>query len=148
MRGRAGRLYWQMMTKSAAVDRFVIRPICQKTIDYDMMILPKRPGWVTSVRVETSETVAFWSEAVLALLDTLISDSKHGVPLKGLANQLVLRGIIATSTLEGRMPREADICVSPSTWTPGRAISSAEKSVYPVVSITITIVCGSETAIS
>ncbi|CUH60033.1 DUF1403 family protein [Thalassobacter stenotrophicus] len=71
--------------------------------------LPKLPAWVTSTRPETLETVAFRSGAALSVLDQLVSDPKHGVPVKLLANRLALKAATATSKLEGRMAREADI---------------------------------------
>lgn len=75
----------------------------------DLNRLPKLPGWVTSGRAETPETVAFRSGAALTVLDQLVSDPSQGVPLKLLANQLALHAATATSKLEGRLAREADI---------------------------------------
>ena len=71
--------------------------------------LPKLPSWVTSGRAETLETVAFRSGAALTVLDQLVSDQRHGVPVKLLANRLALTAATATSKLEGRLSREADI---------------------------------------
>ncbi|MCG3269569.1 DUF1403 family protein [Yoonia sp. I 8.24] len=79
------------------------------TISDDFSNLPELPGWVTSGRAETLETVAFRSGAALTVLDQLISDESYGVPLKLLANRLALSAATATSKLEGRMAREADI---------------------------------------
>jgi hypothetical protein len=79
------------------------------TVSDDFNTLPKLPNWVTSQRTETPETVAFRSGAALTVLDTLVSDQKHGVPIKLLANQLALQAATATSKLEGRLAREADI---------------------------------------
>ena len=78
-------------------------------ISDDLNNLPKLPGWVTSGRPETLETVAFRSGAALTVLDQLVSDPRHGVPVKLLANKLALRAATATSKLEGRLAREADI---------------------------------------
>ena len=78
-------------------------------IDDDLSILPKLPAWVTSGRAETLETVAFRSGAALTVLDQLVGDPSQGVPLKLLANQLALQAATATSKLEGRLAREADI---------------------------------------
>ncbi len=75
----------------------------------DLVSLPKLPAWVTSSRAETLETVAFRSGAALTVLDQLISDESYGVPLKLLANRLALSAATATSKLEGRLAREADI---------------------------------------
>ncbi|MFC6585738.1 DUF1403 family protein [Sulfitobacter aestuariivivens] len=75
----------------------------------DLNTLPKLPGWVTSGRVETTETVAFRSGAALTVLDALVCDPKQGVPIKLLANRLALSAATATSKLEGRLAREADI---------------------------------------
>jgi hypothetical protein len=75
----------------------------------DLNTLPKLPSWVTRGCVETLETVTFRSGAALTVLDQLIGDSMHGVPLKLLANRLALKAAAATSKLEGRLAREADI---------------------------------------
>ena len=79
------------------------------TISDDLITLPQLPGWVTSGRAETLETVAFRSGAALTVLDQLVSDPKPGVPLKLLANRLALTAATATSKLEGRLAREAAI---------------------------------------
>ncbi len=79
------------------------------TISNDLNTLPQLPGWVTSGHAETLETVAFRSGAALTVLDQLIGDPRHGVPLKLLANRLALSAATATSKLEGRLAREADI---------------------------------------
>ncbi len=79
------------------------------TVANDLNILPKLPGWVTCGRAETLETVAFRSGAALTVLDQLFNDPRHGVPLRLLANRLALSASTATSKLEGRLAREADI---------------------------------------
>lgn len=79
------------------------------TITDDLGNLPQLPSWVTSGRAETLETVAFRSGAALMVLDQLVSDPRHGVPLKLLANRLALSAAVATSKLEGRLARETDI---------------------------------------
>lgn len=78
-------------------------------ISEDLSTLPKLPAWVTSQRAETLETVAFRSGSALMVLDALVSDPRHGVPVKLLANRLALKAATATSKLEGRLAREADI---------------------------------------
>ncbi|NSX56987.1 DUF1403 family protein [Parasulfitobacter algicola] len=75
----------------------------------DLSTLPKLPGWVTSGRAETLETVAFRSGIALTVLDQLVTDPRHGLPLKLLSNRLALSAATATSKLEGRLAREADI---------------------------------------
>ena len=46
---------------------------CQPaTISNDLETLPRLPGWVTSGRTETLETVTFQSGAALTVLDQLI----------------------------------------------------------------------------
>lgn len=75
----------------------------------DQNILPKLPAWVTSGRAETLETVAFRSGAALMVLDGLVSDTRHGVPVKLLASRLALKAATATSKLEGRLAQEVDI---------------------------------------
>ncbi|MDA8586986.1 DUF1403 family protein [Rhodobacteraceae bacterium] len=79
------------------------------TLTNDLNTLPKLPAWVTVGSAETPETVAFRSGAALTVLDQLITDPRHGVPIKLLANRLALKAATATSKLEGRMAREADI---------------------------------------
>ena len=78
-------------------------------ISDDLANLPRLPGWVTSGRAETLETVAFRSGAALTVLDQFVSDPRYGVPMKLLANRLALKAATATSKLEGRLAREADI---------------------------------------
>lgn len=87
----------------------------------DLLTLPKLPAWVTSQRAETLETVAFGSGAALAVLDALVSDPTHGIPVKLLANHLALKAAAATSKLEGRMAREADIRDAYHLTPPGEA---------------------------
>ncbi len=91
------------------------------TISDDLSTLPQLPGWVTSSRVETLETVAFRSGAALTVLDQLVSDPRHGVPVKLLANRLALTAATATSKLEGRLAREADIRDAYHLAPPGEA---------------------------
>lgn len=79
------------------------------TVSDDLMTLPKLPAWVTSGRAETPETVAFRSGAVLTVLDALLSDPTQGVPGKLMVNRLALKAATATSKIEGRLAREADI---------------------------------------
>jgi len=90
-------------------------------IDDDLITLPKLPGWVTSGRAETIETVAFRSGAALTVLDQLISDPFQAVPVKLLANLLALQAATATSKLEGRLAREADIRDAYHLALPGEA---------------------------
>lgn len=78
-------------------------------ISDNLMTLPKLPAWVTSGSSETLETVAFRSGAALMVLDGLVSDPRHGVPVKLLASRMTLKAATATSELEGRLAGEADI---------------------------------------
>ncbi|MCI5040941.1 MAG: DUF1403 family protein [Donghicola eburneus] len=71
--------------------------------------------------METLETVTFRSGAALTVLDQLIGDPRHGVPLKLLANRLALCAATATSKLEGRLAREADIRDAYHLTPPGEA---------------------------
>jgi hypothetical protein len=91
------------------------------TISDDLNRLPQLPGWVTSVSAETLETVAFRSGAALTVLDQLVSDPRHGVPVNLLANRLALSAATATSKLEGRLAREADIRDAYHLTPPGQA---------------------------
>lgn len=79
------------------------------SISNDLKSLPQLPGWVTSGRAETLETVAFRSGTALTVLDQLIGDLRHGVPVRLLANRRALSAATATSKVEGRLAREADI---------------------------------------
>lgn len=90
-------------------------------ISDDLITLPKLPGWVTSDRAETLETVAFRSGVALTVLDGLVADPRHGVPAKLLANRLALRAASAISKLEGRLAREADIRDAYHLTPPGEA---------------------------
>ncbi|WP_299206031.1 DUF1403 family protein [uncultured Tateyamaria sp.] len=90
-------------------------------IDDDLNTLPKLPGWVTSLRAETLETVAFRSGAALMVLDALVSDPRYGVPVKLLANCVALKAAAATSKLQGRMAREGDIRDAFHLTPPGEA---------------------------
>ena len=91
------------------------------TISDDLSNLPKLPSLVTSGRAETPETVAFRSGAALTVLDQLIGDFRHGVPVKLLANRLALSAATATSKLEGRLARQADIRDAYHLTPPGEA---------------------------
>jgi len=91
------------------------------TISNDLTTLPQLPGWVTSARAETLETVAFRLGAALTVLDQLVSDPRHGVPVRLLANRLALSAATATSKLEGRLAREADIRDAYHLTPPGEA---------------------------
>lgn len=84
-------------------------------------ILPQLPAWVTSGRAETLEAVAFRSGAALTVQDGLVSDPRYGVPVKLLANRLALSAATATSKLEGRLTREADIRDAYHLTPPGEA---------------------------
>jgi hypothetical protein len=55
------------------------------------------------------------------VLDQLVSEPRHGVPLKLLANRLALSAATATSKLEGRLAREADIRDAYHLTPPGEA---------------------------
>lgn len=91
------------------------------TISDDLMTLPKLPAWVTSQRAETLETVAFRSGAALTVLDQLVKNPRHSVPVKLLATRLALTAATATSKLEGRLAREADIRDAYHLTPPGEA---------------------------
>ncbi|TDK52613.1 DUF1403 family protein [Antarcticimicrobium luteum] len=91
------------------------------TISDDLNTLPQLPGWVTSGRAETLETVAFRSGAAITVLDQLVCGPHHGVPVKLLANRLALTAATATSKLEGRLAREADIRDAYHLTPPGEA---------------------------
>jgi hypothetical protein len=91
------------------------------TISKDFGNLPQLPGWVTSGRAETLETVAFRSGAALMVLGQLVSDPAHGVPVKLLANRLALSAATATSKVEGRLARAADFRDAYHLTPPGEA---------------------------
>ncbi|WP_299593127.1 DUF1403 family protein [uncultured Tateyamaria sp.] len=87
----------------------------------DAATLPQLPFWVTSGHTETLEDVAFRSGAVLTVLDQLVSDLRYDVPMRLLANRLALSAATATSKLEGRQAREADIRDAYHLTPPGEA---------------------------
>lgn len=80
------------------------------TVSADLKTLPKLPPWVTSQRAETLKTVAFRSGAALTVLDQLVSDARHGVPVKLLDNRLALSAATARSKLEGQLADIRDPC--------------------------------------
>lgn len=55
------------------------------------------------------------------MLDQLVGDARYGVPVKLLANRLALSAATATSKLEGRLAREADIRDAYHLTPPGEA---------------------------
>lgn len=55
------------------------------------------------------------------MLDQFVSDPRHGVPVKLLGNRLALSAATATSKLEGRLAREADIRDAYHLTPPGEA---------------------------
>jgi len=65
--------------------------------------------------------VAFRSGAALTVLDQLVTDPRHGVPVKLLANRLALSAATATSKLEARLARAADIRDAYHLAPPGEA---------------------------
>lgn len=90
-------------------------------ISDDLITLPQLPRWVASEHAETLETVAFRSGAALTVVEGLVSDPTHGVPVKLLANRLALKAATATSKLEGRLAQEADIRDAYHLTSPGEA---------------------------
>lgn len=78
-------------------------------ITCDQNTLPRLPSWVLSRMGETPENAAFLSGAALGTLDALLRDGAGTVPVDLLANTLALKAAVATSKIEGRMAREADI---------------------------------------
>ena len=90
-------------------------------ISNDLNTLPQLPCWVTTRHAKTLETVAFRSGAALAVLDQLVGDPRNGVPVKLLANRLALNAAVATSKLEGRLAKEADIRDAFHLTPPGEA---------------------------
>lgn len=73
----------------------------------DTASLAKLPQWVTFRDAQTLAGVAFRSGAALAVLDNVITDPAHSVPLKLLGKKLALKAAVATSKLEGRLARES-----------------------------------------
>lgn len=90
-------------------------------ISNDLGNLPHLPGWITSGRAETFEIVALRSGAALTVLDQLVCNPRYGVPVKLLAIRLALNAATATSKLEGRLAREADIRDAYHLTPPGEA---------------------------
>lgn len=91
------------------------------TIQDDLDTLPKLPGWVTTARPETLETVTFRSGMALTVLDQLVRDPRHGIPVKLLANRLALSAATVTSKMEGRLSKEADMRDAYHLTPPGEA---------------------------
>ena len=72
-------------------------------ISDDLTTLPRLPGWVTSGRAETLETVAFRSGAALVHLHLVLG--RNGVPQSLLRQRLALRAAEACVTQSGRPER-------------------------------------------
>ncbi len=75
----------------------------------DLNAFAKLPGWITSRSREASQNVVFLSGATFAMLDMVLQKSGEAVPEILLANTLALDAAVATSKLEGRLARKADI---------------------------------------
>lgn len=71
--------------------------------------LPKLPAWVTARSGETAKNIGFLAGASFAMLDLALMQSGDTVPKALFANRLALKAAVATSKLEGRLSREADI---------------------------------------
>ncbi len=77
------------------------------TILDDPINVPKLPGWVTSMRAETPEDVAFLSGAALSHLHLVVS--RDDVPQSLLRARLALRAAEACVTHQGRPERAAEL---------------------------------------
>lgn len=77
------------------------------TISDDLLTLPKLPGWVTSGRAQTPETVAFMSGAVLSHLHLVLG--QDAVPQVLLRARLALRAAEACVANTGRPERTAEL---------------------------------------
>lgn len=73
----------------------------------DFLTLPKLPGWVTSGRAQTPETVAFMSGAVLSHLHLVLGQG--AVPQVLLRARLALRAAEACVANTGRPERTAEL---------------------------------------
>lgn len=71
--------------------------------------LAELPAWAGMSRAASAEAVAFQSGAMCAVLNTLVTDPESGVPVPLLANHLAAQAAEATSKLEGRMARAAEL---------------------------------------
>lgn len=87
----------------------------------DLNALPGRPRWIPSGRAQTPESVAFRSGAALVVLDQLIAGPCRDLPVRLFANRLALTAATATSKLEGRLARQADIRDAYHLTPPGAA---------------------------
>lgn len=73
----------------------------------DLTTLPKLPGWVTSGRAETPETVAFLSGAALSHLHLVLNRAE--VPQSLLRERLALRASEACAAHSGRPERAGEL---------------------------------------
>lgn len=105
----AGRFECYLVKESAARDWCFGMTYQPATISNDLRNLPQLPSRVTSRRTETLETVSFRSGPAQTVLDQLVSDPRHGVPVKLRANRLALGAATATSKPQGRRAREMNI---------------------------------------
>ncbi|MBM7070045.1 DUF1403 family protein [Actibacterium sp. 188UL27-1] len=77
------------------------------TISDDLINLPKFPGWVTSLRPETLEDVAFLSGAALSHLHLVLS--RVDLPHALLRDRLALRAAEACVAFSGRPERAGEL---------------------------------------
>lgn len=73
----------------------------------DTKTIPRMPSWITSVRPETPEDVAFLSGAALAHLHLVLS--RNDVPQTLLRSRLALRAAEACVTFSGRSERAGNL---------------------------------------
>ena len=74
------------------------------------------PHWVSSVRAETPDTVAFLSGAALAMLDLVLRDPGGTLPSALLRDRLALDAAVTCLKLENRNENLCPISVTRSVW--------------------------------
>lgn len=85
-----------------------MKPVA-KPITSDTQTIHMLPRWVTSVRDQDTDTVAFTSGAALAMLDVVLHDPKGTLPGALLRDRMALNAAVACLKLENRRESMSDI---------------------------------------
>ena len=105
--GRVGRLDRYFLAESAALMYASGMTFARPDHISDIDTLPRMPAWVTSMRAEPLEDVAFLSGATLNHLHLVLS--RVELPHALLRDRLALRAAAACVAFSGRPEREAEL---------------------------------------
>jgi hypothetical protein len=106
-RPRVGRFVCYLVEKSAAIGLARRMSYQPATLSDDLSSLPQLPAWVTSMRAEALEDVAFLSEVALSHLHVVVESD--ALPHALLLDRLVLRAAEACVASSGRGERAGEL---------------------------------------